>query len=180
MEHQIPVIVPEMLMIKEFRDVWDRDTDPTKRVATRELAYIYFMEIFDSVYDQYALDIKSDKIVKDVIRPTKKEDFNANDKLILAARAKLQELQVTPTYLFYIDLKDTLGKMQGALKSLDFSKDVDGKVMEKFLNILKKSEDSITSLNKIKELAIKESTSFEKIKGGNKVNNRERHPKDRQ
>ena len=70
--------------------------------------------------------------------------------------------------------------MQGALKSLDFSKDVDGKVMEKFLNILKKSEDSITSLNKIKELAIKESTSFEKIKGGNKVNNRERHPKDRQ
>ena len=43
MEHQIPVIVPEMLMIKEFRDVWDRDTDPTKRVATRDLDYIYFM-----------------------------------------------------------------------------------------------------------------------------------------
>lgn len=180
MEHQIPVIVPEMLMIKEFRAIWDRDTSIGKQVATRELAYVYFMEIFDSVYDQYAPEIKSDKVVKDVIKPIKKTDFDPKDKLILEARAKLQEIQITPTYNFYLTLMSTLSKMQSSLISLDFSKDVDGKVMEKFLNILKKSEDAITSLNKIKELAIKESTSIEKIKGGNKINNRERHPKDRQ
>lgn len=178
-ENQRPVIVPEMLMIKEFRDIWDRDTDTTKVRATKELAYVYFMEIFDSVYDQYAPNVKSSKIIKDVINPKKKSDFDEEDKLIIAARNKLQELQVTPTYLFYMDLKATLTKMQGALLSLDFSKDVDGKIMEKFLNILKKSEDSITSLNKIKELAIKEATSIEKVKGGAKVSNRERHPKDR-
>lgn len=66
-ENQRPVIVPEMLMIKEFRDIWDRDTDTTKVRATKELAYVYFMEIFDSVYDQYAPDVKSSKIIKDVI-----------------------------------------------------------------------------------------------------------------
>lgn len=179
MENRLPVIVPEMLNIIEFRAIWDRDSTVNKEVAIKELAYVYFMEVFDSVYNQYKGDLKSTKIIHDVIRPKKKADFNAEDKLILAARDKFKKLQITPTLLFYTDLEESLSRMQLALKKLDFENDLDGKIMEKFLSIIKKSEDSILSLNKIKEMVLREMTSKEKVKGGNTVSSRERHPNDR-
>ena len=36
-----------------------------------------------------------------------------------------------------------------------------------------------TTLNKIKEMVLREMTSKEKVKGGNIVSSRERHPNDR-
>lgn len=178
-ENRIPVLLPEFLFIQEFRAIWDRDIDDTKQRANKELAYVYFMEVFDSVYNQYDDAIKSDRIIADIIKPKKKSDFNSSDPLFISAREKFKSLQMTPTFLFYIDLEATLKKMQQAMKNLDFENDSEGKVMEKFMTIIKKSEESIISLNKIKEMVLREMTSLEKVRGSGVISNRERHPKDR-
>lgn len=179
MENRLPIIAPEMLAINEFKAIWLRDTSTTKEVAIKELAYVYFTESFDSVYNQYKGDLKEQRVINDVIKPKRKADFNSKDPLLIAARDKFKELQVTPTLLFYKDLEESLSRMQLALKNLDFENDTDGKIMEKFLTIIKKAEESILSLNKIKEMVLREMTSKEKVKGGNIVSSRERHPNDR-
>ena len=179
MENRLPVIAPEMLAINEFKAIWLRDASTTKEVAIKELAYVYFTESFDSVYNQYKGDLKEQRVINDVIKPKRKADFNSKDPLLIAARDKFKELQVTPTLLFYKDLEESLSRMQLALKNLDFENDTDGKIMEKFLTIKKKAEESILSLNKNKEMVLREMTSKEKVKGGNIVSSRERHPNDR-
>ena len=44
---------PETLLIKEFENIWNRDKTKTKDIALKELAYIYFISDYKSIYNNY-------------------------------------------------------------------------------------------------------------------------------
>lgn len=46
-------IDPEALLIKAFRDIWQRDNSEDKSIASLELGYVYFMEDPRSDFTQF-------------------------------------------------------------------------------------------------------------------------------
>ena len=132
---------PEVLLIKEFKDIWDRDKTKLKDIALKELAYIYFISDYKSVYNDYSLSVKEIKIEEDIIQ----DKTWKPDELIKLAIKKYEELQITPT----------LRLLNGARKALE--------EMTRYYEYLKINDRNIlaasTSLDKLGKIA----ESFDKL-----------------
>lgn len=162
-------ITPEALMIKEFKAVWNKYKDKNK--ASEELAFIYWMAYYKSVYDVYLSEReKMDAIKEDVISDKKWEPT----EITKAAIDKFKELQMTFSMAFLESAKE------GALKIRQFYHDVNlnertksGGVIWKpsdITNAVAKSVDILEALSKWEERAKKEEELGDsKIKGGGKA-----------
>lgn len=64
-------IHPEALLIQSFKLLWDGDNSKDKKVALKELAYVYFMTDYKSPYEKYDKDEKHLQICEDVMGDTK-------------------------------------------------------------------------------------------------------------
>lgn len=162
-------ITPEALMIKEFKAVWNKYKDKNK--ANEELAFIYWMAYYNSVYDVYLTEKEKVEAIKaDVI-----SDKNWNpSEITKAAIDKFKELQMTFSIAFLESAKE------GALKIRQFYHDVNlnersksGGVIWKPTDISKAIGDSINTLEaleKWQERAKKEEDLGDsKIKGGGRA-----------
>ena len=69
-ENNVVKVNPEMLLIPEFKDIWDRDKSKDKGIAYKELAFVYFLADYKSVYTAYSPEEREDKIKQDFIRDT--------------------------------------------------------------------------------------------------------------
>lgn len=76
-------IAPELVMVYPFSEIIKRDKSPTKDVAKKEIAYIYFMTDVRSEYLEHQdLNVRSDKIIMDIEFPEKWKLTEEIDKAI--------------------------------------------------------------------------------------------------
>jgi hypothetical protein len=108
-----------MLLIPEFKKIWDRDTSKNKDKAIKEFAYIYFVGDYKSEYNIYGIEKRSM-----VSREVMEDPGYVSDDLIEDAIKKYIKLQETSSmrYLRSIrDMVDSIIKFNDALKFNDSS-----------------------------------------------------------
>lgn len=87
-------IQPEILLIPEFKVLWDLDKDINKVNCYKQFTYIYFTEDFNSPYKKsYTGEELYTKVIKDVFGD---KEFKVS-KDVLDAKNKYVELKTTST-----------------------------------------------------------------------------------
>ena len=145
-------INPETLLIKEFKAIWDSDPGKKKEFALRELAYIYFLCDYNSVYQSYSKDERSKKIRSDLSKGDRAIKLT---KFCDAGIKKYEELQDTPSMQFLESAKDALASMTEYFKGVDFTKmDKNGKFVYNVVEVTRCLKDAggvMESIEKLKE-----------------------------
>lgn len=154
-----------ILLVKEFKDLWDQGRNKCKEDKTgklrlrafKELTYIYLVLDFKSPYFQYKEKEKHDAAVYD---SGMTEDM-LKDETFLAAFRKYKEIQDSDPILSLIKTSlNTLFKMQVWLNNIDFEDDIDdeGRLLYKPKEIF----DSIASIDKMRDQLIALETKHKK------------------
>ena len=116
LQNNLPVVTTEGIM--SFRDLYDRDTTPSKSRFYQELEFVYFYTDYKSYYNSYPPEEKEAQVIKDYIKiPNWKPDA-----LVLKAIEKYKELQKTQSLGLLEDARYALEKIRGYYRSIDFSK----------------------------------------------------------
>ena len=147
-----------VLLIKEFRDLWDisrnkctEDKTGKKRLkAYNELTYIYLTLDFKSPYLQYSEGEKH----QDALIDAGLTEEDLRDEKFLAAYHKYEEMQDSDPILSLIKTAyKTLHKMQIHLDNIDFEEiDNDGRELHKPKDVLADIASIATMRTKLKEL----------------------------
>lgn len=158
----------ETLLISPFKEIWERDKSKRKEVALQELAYIEFMTSAKKSnpfrgYDESKKDIA---VREEVIKIEKWKP----DALVLAAMKKIKKFQeeASPTYSYFITVKESLEDVKNFLKTVDLHernsrgvpvykiKDITDaavgidKILQSFKSLEKKVEQDLFEETKIK------------------------------
>ena len=75
---QLEINEPEILLVREFKALLDRDKTKRKEKATRELTYMYLAIDYKSIYSQYSEYERHEEALNDSQLP--EEEFNAAEK----------------------------------------------------------------------------------------------------
>jgi len=162
-------IAPEALMIKEFKKIWDKYKDKGK--ALEELAYVYWMAYYNSVYDVYLTEEeKKQAIIHDVITTKGWKADGATE----AAIEKFGQLQRTFSMAFLESAKAAAIKIRVFFETVDYNaRNKSGGPVWKPKEIMSAISESLNVLNaleKWQERARKEEDLGDaRIKGGGKV-----------
>jgi hypothetical protein len=160
---------PEALLIKEFKDLWDRDSSKTKEAAAEDLAYVYYLTDYKSVYKAYDDHARHTKIAADII--TRKSW--KPDKLIEEAVEKYRELQTTPSMGTLDDVEAALTKIRMYFRNIDVTDDDTGKKTQTLIANVKSIGDLIKGITSLRELVEKEISETQRIKGQGRLGMRE-------
>lgn len=157
---------PHTLLVKEFKNIWDRDKSKTKEVAIQELAYIFYIADYKSVYlsttpEERESVIKEDLLLKDNWKP---------DELVLSGIRRYEELQITPTLRYLDSQLKALEQLIGFFNTLDLTKtDKMGKAIYKPKEItmaMAEAPKVAEAIEKLKEKVKKEEVELGKVMGG--------------
>ena len=112
----------EILLIKEFKTLYDRDKSKNKSQLWKELTYIYLMLDFKSPYFQYTEQDKHEAALAD----SELTENDLKDPLFIAAYQKYNDIQEADPILLLIKTgQRTLYKTRVFLDNIDFNEDVD-------------------------------------------------------
>jgi hypothetical protein len=165
------IIVPgELLMVKEFKDLWKEDKSKNKEKVKAQLAYIYFFCDWESPYAKHLELERQEKIISDL---ELKKDLVTTAK-VKAAIDKYEELMMTTSMLLLKDAEVAVQKLRLYFREVDLTErdDRTGKPIftAKDLTMnLKSVGDVIKGLKKLKEEVKKEQMDNSSIKGGGRV-----------
>lgn len=166
MDNMRPSITPEGLLIKQYQDIWLSDKSKDKREAIAKLAYVYFSTDYKSVYLAYTKEVRDQKLGEDLIG-----DINYKpDQLVLAAMAKYEELQQTPTMNFLKAARYAQQATENYFKSVDYTaRDTKNNVVYKGTEVTKMLKDCAgikDALDKLEEAVKKEQSNGSTARGG--------------
>ena len=161
------VVTPEILVIPEFKAVWDLDSTKTRDTAINYFSYIYHKNNLNSPYADM------DELTKDLML---KKDFIKNKKSIPKeveiCDEKYQKLLITPTSRFLEKGKQALKKFEDYFDSIDFSEvDDRGKKVyspTELINVLKKSSEIINAMKELQKIAQLEDVQNSRMKADRK------------
>ena len=161
----IVTIAPQVLEIKAFKRLWDRDKSRHKKIATEELSFVFYFSDIRSMYQSANDQEKTNLIKKDVITATKWKP----DKAVWEACTKYRELFTSPSIRFLEKARIALNALGDYFEHVDFSVvnnrgDPVYKVRE-IAQSLKDSEGILTSLKRLEERVMQEQEDFT-IRGG--------------
>ena len=151
-ENKLTIEEYSVLLIKEFKDLWDVTRNKCKEDksgklrlrAYREFTYIYLVLDFKSPYFQYLEKDKHEAALDD----SGLCEDDLKDELFLAAYHKYQEIQEADPILSLIKTAyKTLHKMQVFLDNIDFNNDIDADGRP-----LYKPKDVIADIKSISEI----------------------------
>ena len=146
-------VKPHTLLIKEFKDIWDRDTNKNKASSLMELAYIYFTADYKSVYLAYNPEERDSVIKEDVFG--KKVNY-IPDSLVLAGINKYTELQQTHTMRLVKSTRNALEELVNYFNGIDFDqRDNRGQVIYKVTDVTKAMGDTARIVESLEKLEIK-------------------------
>lgn len=159
------VFAPQVLVIGEFKDLWDRDKSKNKEIANKELAFIYYAIDFRSIYTSYFGDEKIERIKRDIRLPkTWKPDVKVN-----LAIDKYNELSRTQSMGLLEDAEFAVEKLRDYFKQVDLIKtDPTGKPLfaaKDLIANLKNLGDVISGIKELKLEVLKEQQSGNMVKG---------------
>lgn len=186
--------INEVLLIPEFKEIWERDNTESKSRALNDFAIIYFGGYFNSPMNIYG-DKKWNKIAEKF-----KNDSGwrpKDDKKIEAALKVYEELQDTPSLRILKSIRESLETSDAVISQV--SKNIrtiakkqneeedDKKALQnmeklfnyisKLLNIQGKIPESINSVVDL-ETKVFDELSQKKIRGGGTVGTRENPNRD--
>lgn len=165
---QLEINQPEILLIKEFKNLYNRDKTKTKTRLTRELSYIYLAIDWKSPYNQYTEQERHEEAIND--SELTEEEFN--DPVFREACRKYRSLQDSNKSIKlleaakraadqFIDYFDTIVDLN--------ERDANGKpvfqaekVMKEMAQLHKVHEELVTLENEVKRELTEQST----IRGG--------------
>lgn len=162
-ENNVVKVTPEVLLIPEFKALWDRDKSKEKGKAYKELAFVYFLSDYKSVYTAYPEEEKEFRIKQDFI----KDDAWDKDELVVEAIRKYEEFQSTPTLKMLRAAKVASEK----LSTFFLTQDPEHK---NYTSNLEKLGKIVESIDKLEERVKKEETNQNRVRGGGAVRSRER------
>jgi isopenicillin N synthase-like dioxygenase len=181
---------PDVLMIPEFKKLWDRDKTKEKVQAKNDLAIVYYLGYFNSpmnVYGENKLPKVAEQFKGD---PKWKPEY---DKDVKAALDLYREMQRTPSLRILESIRESLETSDSVISQVsqnitkiakkqneeqDDTKSL--KNMEKLFsyinNLLKLQGQIPQSINSIIDLENKvfDELSSKRVRGGGKVGSRER------
>jgi hypothetical protein len=155
------IIDPILLVIPEFKSIWDRDSTRDKATAYQELTYIYFMSEQrkdKNPYIDYPADSKASSIIRGHITIP---NWNA-DSLVQAAIEKNIEFQIkgNSALRFLNSIKGVMEKLISKFESIDVDeRDEKDKPIYKFADIMNataKAKDMITTIEALEEKVLRE------------------------
>jgi hypothetical protein len=160
-----PIVTTEALLIKQFKDLYDRDRSKNKDLAHKELAWVYFTTDYKSKYLTYDIETREEIL---------KEDLNLNktwepDELIKLAQDKYDQLQQTPTLNYLRSMLNAQQKSTDYFNSVDYSLlDAKGRpvyTIEKINSAMANAAKVVDTIEKLKEKVEKEQSISTKFRG---------------
>lgn len=115
-DNRIDVNEPEILLVKEFKILWDRDTTKFKTKVYRELTYIWLALDWKSIYSEYNELERHEESLKD--SKLTKEEFDDED--FRAACRKYREIQENN-----LSIKCLYAAKNAMLKIIDYFNNID-------------------------------------------------------
>jgi hypothetical protein len=154
-----------MLLIPEFKKIWDRDTSKNKDKATKELAYIYFVGDYKSEYNIYGIE-KRTMVCKEVMEDP---GYVSDDEMEKAIK-KYMILQETSSMRYLRSIRDTVDSIIKFNDALKFDSDKDAKTYNPSLatKALKDVGSIVEDLEKWEKKVYGEEDQMA-IRGGGKV-----------
>ena len=110
-------VTPEVLRIKVFRGLWDRDRTKSKSRVMNELAFIWLYKNVDSPYVKQGLEHeeKVQAIKEDIGLPSTWEF----DELMAACCEKYEELTYTQSFFLVEDAMKAVNKLRDYFTSIN-------------------------------------------------------------
>lgn len=172
LDHNKVIINPEALLIKEFSDIWEKDSSKDKKNAKEDLAYIYFLCDYKSTYRNFDESIREKKILEQVIS---RKDWKKTD-LINKGVERYKELHKTYSMGLLDDVEYGLSKIRKYFREeADGIEDAEdkGKVVDKYITNAEKVQKLIGTLKALKDIVEKEINETRRVRGGGQLGNRE-------
>jgi len=158
-------VIPEVLLIKEFKELWDRDKAVNKDSAYLDFAFIYHTMDLRSPYRSYTADERDDVVAKDIYGKKHKKD-----NLIEDARKKYIELNRSKSALLLEDTYNAVDKLREYFQEVSLTKkDKNGKPIyssKDLVSNMKAISDVIKSLKSLEKEVEKEKIEEFAIRGG--------------
>lgn len=158
-------IEPEMLLIKPFKALWDRDKSKNKEKALMELGYVYFM--CDPRSD-YMYLINDDDRHKAVIEGEGLDSKWKPDALLVSAMEYYKSIKPLAAILLD-DLRIAVGKIREHLKTLDLTATDDkGKPiysLDSYAKVTVQLTDLVEKLNTTENKLYSTMSEDEKVRG---------------
>lgn len=169
------------LLVSPYKEIWDRDENPEKNDAIRDLTYIEFCCSFkkSNPYKNYSEDIRKVKVGEAVY----KEDYvNFVEDSLIKEGIELYgilRLEASPTIQYYLAAKAGAEKMMEWLNDFDMTKTNarTGLPLYKpreITSALKDSYDVMKTLNALEEKVYEQIFEHVKTKGGKETNHFEK------
>lgn len=165
------VLDPNVLAIKEFKKLWDRDDSKDKSNAYNDISYITFVydNSKDNPYRGYNIESRKKIVAKDVYG---KQNVKL-DKDVKNAINKFVELQETTYTRLLTAGLHAAEKLTEYYHNVDFSKvDSRGKSLYDINTVtrnLKELGDLIKSLKSLEEMVRKDELDNTKVRGDNVI-----------
>ncbi len=153
------ILSPGGTRIKEFKVLWDRDETKEKETATNELAYVYFVADYKTIYLSTPPDEREEVIIQDVFGEKSKWK---PDKLVLQAVKKYEDLQYSPALRFLQSQRHALEQLMVYYKSVKGANIIDPKKLSASMS---DSAKVLEALDKIEERVRKELSAVGKVRG---------------
>ena len=171
------IVEPQTLLIKEFKDIYNADKSKDKSLATKELAYVYFITDWSSVYMNFQEEERHEAIKEDLqLDPT----WEPNHLVKLAIK-KYDDLQQTPTMKYAKSIRKSFWDMVSYFDKIDYNeRDARKQPVYKIQDVTKAMADAgklMDSINKIED-TVKREQSEGRTKGGHDIGLFEDHDKE--
>lgn len=159
-------IEPRMLLIPEFKAIWERDSSKSKAKAIKEFAYVYFVADYKSEYNIHGIE-KELIVCKEIMEDEKYKP----DALVDAAIAKYEKLQETFSMRYLKSVRDTINSLMKFYDELRYkskSSNVTDYNPVPVMNAMKSIEDVLEKIEKWEKKVFSEEDAMT-IRGGGKI-----------
>jgi hypothetical protein len=148
-----------LLIIPEFKKLWDGDKTKTKDVAFKKFAYIYFLIDSNSPYSNFPLDKRKELLLKDMFKGEFKEDAE-----LLQACKKYADLSVTPTQNLLFTVKNKINEIADFLNNTS----ADIETINSILKVIESTSKLISQLTILEDAVNKEKSADSEKRSGAK------------
>jgi len=108
----------ELLLIPEFKALWDADKNKTKDLAFKQFAYIYFIIDSGSPYSNFPEHKRKELVGKDIFKGEVKETPG-----LKAAMDKYVQMSESPTQRLLTSVKSKIDDVASFLKNTEITED---------------------------------------------------------
>lgn len=164
-------VSPYTLTIKEFSDIWSRDTSELKDKAIKELSFIHFMCDFKSVYRGYDPNDRQTRLITDL-----RLGSWTPDDIVKAALTKYEELQQTPSMQLLKVMENSLHKIEKFFETYNVATDPNGAKFKAIIGSYKTIPDIVKGLGSLRELVETEQKQGITVRAGHSARRREMPP----